>query len=77
MSRLDCNTEGKLNELFVHIISKEEYACLLRKFLYETIGMSFRIDKKKWVVNNEVISEGYYWINELCEILDPQLTKEV
>ena len=77
MSILDCNTKEKLVEFFSRDTVPEEYAVVMRQFMYETIGMSLSIDESQWALNKGVVQNGYYWINELCEILDPQLTKEV
>lgn len=74
--KLDIETTEKLKELFGSTMEKEAFAQLCRKFIYETIGLAFSADDSKWTADPETIKEGHFWLHELCEILDPQLTKE-
>lgn len=46
-------------------------ARVIRRFMHETIQMSFNANQD--FINKEWISDGYYHLTELCEILDPQL----
>jgi len=74
--RLDTETIEKLVDLFGRTMAKEDFALLTRKFIYETICMTLVADNNKWTPDPETIKDGHYWLHELCEILDPQLTKE-
>lgn len=74
--RLNLETSEKLAEFFGKTIEKEEFAQLCRKFMYETIGLTLTSDQNKWMADPETIRDGHLWLHELCEILDPQLTRE-
>lgn len=70
MSNLNKQTQDKL----VHLLTKEaepkEFAKSIRRFTVEAIKLVLENEgsiKKEW------ISDGHYWLTELCEILDPQL----
>ena len=62
----------RLEEFLTKNIEPKELAKYLRRFKYETIKMVLNSENddtycKDW------ISDGHYFLTELCEILDPQL----
>ncbi len=65
----------KIIEFFGREITDEEFARTTRRFVVETIRMVFESNHEHF--NKEWLSDGYYWLNEFCEILDPQLEKEI
>lgn len=70
---MDKNTQKKLEELLGNFIDKKELAISLRRFSLETIRLV--LADKEETLNKDWIAVGHYWINEICEILDPQLEK--
>lgn len=69
---MDARTKEKLEYFLSKIVSPAEVAKALRRFKYESINMLLNIQEDDYV-RKEWISEGHYYITELCEILDPQL----
>lgn len=65
----------KLEEFLTKNIDPKDLAKYLRRFKYETVKMVLNTEDndsfcKEW------ISDGHYYLTELCEILDPQLLDE-
>lgn len=65
----------KIIEFFGKDISDEEFAQTTRRFVAETIRIVLETNVDYF--NKEWISNGYYWLNEFCEMLDPQLEKDI
>lgn len=72
----DLQTQKKLIEFFESTMTKERFARICRQLLYETIGMTLMMDESQWYVDKEAIFDAYLWLNEFCEMIDPQLTRE-
>lgn len=54
----------------------KDLALCLRRFQHECIK-TYLISENTETISKGVIEDGYFWITELCEILDPHLkTKE-
>lgn len=62
-------------ELITMSISSEELALNLRRFQNESIY--FALKDEEQIYNKVWLEDGTYWLNELCEIIDPYLTKEI
>lgn len=72
MSKLTPQTKEKIIKLFDDNIGTKEFALITRRFTMETI--KFLLESREYdTYKKEWISEGHYWLTELCEILDPQL----
>jgi hypothetical protein len=69
-------TNHKLNELLDTVISEKSLATHLRRINYILSLTIMRIDETKNPINTEWAEKGFFWINELAEILDPVLEKE-
>lgn len=72
---LDTETQIRLID-FISSTGPDEFAKITRRFIYETVGFTLSADenRKGWVPDREALADGYYQLNELCEILDPQLS---
>ena len=73
-SNLTSIIENPSDTFFEKHISKEEFALYMRQFLHATVMLNFSSDDHK---TNEEIANGYYWLTEFIEELNPQLTKEL
>ncbi|MDY3522048.1 hypothetical protein PG614_10450 [Riemerella anatipestifer] len=65
----------KLDKFLKMNIGAVDLAKRLRRFKVETIKMILEMESTD-AVRMDWISDGYYFITELCEILDPQLEDE-
>lgn len=61
----------RLDIFFDREIDASDFALYVRKFLHESIKMMLLSDVDTF--NKKVFEGGYYWINELCELIDPYL----
>lgn len=50
-----------------------DFAKAMRRFAMEAIRMYIEHDDSKSYINKEWISDGHYWLHQLCETIDPQL----
>lgn len=66
--------QNKLHNLLEKDMPAEYFALIVRRFKQEAIKLVLQADSDDF--NKEWISEGHYWLTELCEILDPHLEKE-
>ena len=66
--------QNKIIDFFTKGMDEKTVALFLRRFKEETVR--FVLKDKEETYNKEWISEGHYWLTELCEILDPQLEKD-
>ncbi len=62
----------KMEKYLEQQIYAAELAKRLRRFKVETIKMILEMENTDGV-RMDWISDGYYYITEICEILDPQL----
>lgn len=76
MSHSEREVIRRLEDFFTREVTADGYALTIRRLLYETIGMSLSIEEEQWALDKGAIQDGHYWLNELCEILDPQLTRD-
>lgn len=68
------STIEKLEEYLSKYASAEKLAKTIRRFNNETLKMYLETDSEG--ISKEWISDGHYFLTELCEILDPQLQDE-
>lgn len=64
-----------LEYFFSKGISPQQYAQYVRRFVFEALRM-FLNETDMDCVDKEAFSTGHWYLNELCEMLDPQLTKK-
>jgi hypothetical protein len=64
----------KVIEFISKEVTPEFLALTIRRYKEQTIRLV--LQKEDDVYNKDWISEGHYWLTELCEILDPQLEKD-
>ncbi|TDE01521.1 hypothetical protein [Flavobacterium sandaracinum] len=69
-------TNPKLNDFLDTVISEQSLATHLRRINYILSLTIMRLDETKNPINPEWAENGFFWINELAEILDPVLEKE-
>lgn len=70
---MDATTKANLIELFTKTVDGPEFAKYTRRFMLECIKLM--LEDTNEIYNKAWISEGHYHLNQLCEILDPQLEK--
>ncbi|MDY3317754.1 hypothetical protein PG630_10600 [Riemerella anatipestifer] len=70
---METQIKEKLEDFFTKDISPKAYARELRRFSMETIKMFIVHNERDVCVDNDWISQGHYWLHQLCELLDPQL----
>ncbi len=73
MDKLTAEQRQQLDEMMSRLITPEDMARSARRFIYENTRMMLKLDEEEY--NKEWIADGHYWLNELAEILDPQLEK--
>jgi len=67
------STPEKRIELFLkEVVSAPELARDLRKFKNETMRILFTLDEDLFIYK-EAVSNGFFMLDELCEMLDPYL----
>lgn len=71
---MDATVKQKLEQFFERQITEKELAKHIRRFKYIMIKLVLESDED--FVNKEWVSDGHFWLTELCEILEPQLTEE-
>ena len=69
---MDTATKQKLEFFLTAMIKEKDLALALRRFTMETVKMVLSATDDQ-VYNKDWISDGHYYLTELCEILDPQL----
>lgn len=63
-------------ETFLDDVDRETFATLMRDFMKESIMLTLKVDENRFRPDKKVISEAYYFLNELCDIIDPDITQE-
>jgi hypothetical protein len=54
---------------FNNAIQTEEFAAIMRKFLHAAVMLNFDDESQNY---QEDIKNGYFWLNQLCDELEPQ-----
>lgn len=68
--------QDSLKEFFDTSIDNKTFAQYMRRYMHEVTCMSLLMDEDTHTPDNEVIWQGYYFLNELCERLDPYMKKD-
>ena len=66
-------TNEKLIEFFEKTIDPEAMARYIRRINYILALTVIRMDENKNPINPEWLDDGFYFLNELAEILEPNL----
>ena len=68
--------EIKLTDFFANCIEPKDLAKHIRRINFILAQTVISEDEKRNVVNKEWLDSGFYYLNELAEILDPYLDVE-
>jgi hypothetical protein len=69
---LNTEQQEKLMKFFDKEIDPKHLAQIIRRYNHEISLMMIR-DNQNNVINKQWIDDGFYWLNELAEIIDPNL----
>ena len=72
---MDVVLKEKLEHFLTKIVDPEGLAQALRRFNYEAVKMLLSLPNDDFV-RKDWVSDGHYFITELCEILSPSLEDE-
>ncbi|MDY0988009.1 hypothetical protein SOM12_11350 [Flavobacterium sp. CFBP9031] len=74
---LSKETEKKLLDFFNNVIDAKDLAKAIRQLNYAIALVVMRDDERGYVyAQKENLEKGFYWLNELAEILHPYLEVE-
>lgn len=74
---LSGETEKKLLDFFNNVIDAKDLAKAIRQLNYAIALVVMRDDERGYVyAQKENLEKGFYWLNELAEILHPYLEVE-
>lgn len=74
---LSKETEKKLLDFFNNVIDAKDLAKAIRQLNYAIALTVMRDDERGYVyAQKENLEKGFYWLNELAEILHPYLEVE-
>lgn len=76
-NNLSQETEKKLLDFFNNVIDAKDLAKAIRQLNYAIALVVMRDDERGYVyAQRENLEKGFYWLNELAEILHPYLEVE-
>lgn len=75
VNSLSKETELRLNEFFNQATDPESFAKAIRRVNY-LLAMSLMRECETLQIDMKSVEEGYFWLNELAEILNPYLDAE-
>jgi isocitrate/isopropylmalate dehydrogenase len=76
-SDLSKETEKKLLDFFNNVIDAKDLAKAIRQLNYAIALVVMREDESGYIYSQkENLEKGFYWLNELAEILHPYLEVE-
>ncbi|KUJ63214.1 hypothetical protein AR687_03395 [Flavobacteriaceae bacterium CRH] len=75
VNSLSKETELRLNEFFNQSIDPKNFAKAIRKVNY-LLAMSLMRECEILQIDTKSVEQGYFWLNELAEILNPYLDAE-
>jgi hypothetical protein len=76
-SDLSKETEKRLLDFFNNVIDAKDLAKAIRQLNYAIALVVMRDDERGYVyAQKENLEKGFYWLNELAEILHPYLEVE-
>lgn len=65
--------EKRLQTFFKETVDAKDFAKYMRRVNYILALSVIRMDEQQNTINNEWADDGFYWLNELAEVLDPVL----
>ncbi|MGE6354571.1 hypothetical protein ACQKCJ_11970 [Flavobacterium sp. NPDC079362] len=75
VNTLSKETELRLTEFFNQAIDPENFAKAIRRVNY-LLAMSLMRECETLQIDTKSVEDGFYWLNELAEILNPYLDVE-
>ncbi|PBJ13084.1 hypothetical protein [Flavobacterium sp. ACN6] len=72
---LSKETEKRLLDFFNDVIDAKDLAKAIRQLTY-VIALSLVMEEETVYTQKENLKKGFYWLNELAEILHPYLEVE-
>lgn len=76
-NNLSKETEKRLLDFFNNVIDAKDLAKAIRQLNYAIALVVMRDDERGYVyAQKENLEKGFYWLNELAEILHPYLEVE-
>ena len=75
LNTLSKETELRLNEFFNQATDPKSFAKAIRRVNY-LLAMSLMRECETLQIDTKAVEEGYFWLNELAEILNPYLDVE-
>lgn len=75
VNSLSKETELRLNEFFNQATDPKSFAKAIRRVNY-LLAMSLMRECETLQIDMKSVEEGYFWLNELAEILNPYLDAE-
>lgn len=71
---MSTEVQNKLKTFFGANISEKEFAHYMRKFAHATIMLNFEAEDNNY---KKEVEDGYYWLTQLVETIDPVLQKQL
>lgn len=75
VNTLSKETELRLNEFFNQATDPASFAKAIRRVNY-LLAMSLMRECETLQIDTKPVEDGFYWLNELAEILNPYLDTE-
>ena len=75
VNTLSKETELRLNEFFNQETDPKSFAKTIRKVNY-LLALSLMRECETMQIDSKSVEEGYFWLNELAEILNPYMEIE-
>ncbi|PTT16529.1 hypothetical protein DBR27_02405 [Flavobacterium sp. HMWF030] len=75
VNSLTKETELRLNEFFNQETDPKSFAKTIRKVNY-LLALSLMRECETMQIDSKSVEEGYFWLNELAEILNPYMEIE-
>ena len=76
VNSLSKETELRLNEFFNQETDPKSFAKTIRKVNY-LLALSLMRECETMQIDSKSVEEGYFWLNELAEILNPYMEIEL
>ena len=75
IENLNLERQIKLHKFFDDQIDLEHFAKIIRRYNHQVMLMIIREDEDS-VINKKWIDDGFYFLNEFAEIIDPNLNQD-
>lgn len=66
----------EIMEFFDRNVGLKDFAKIIRRYNNEVALTMMSDEERDYTVDKKRINEGFYWLNELAEIIDPNLNME-